>query len=60
MKPHVWGKKPHLKMFKGVWECFGQGVTTFGENKSTAYNNWVIYLFENSLTRLGRELEERQ
>lgn len=32
--------KPHIKYWRGVWECAGNGLHSFGDTPALAWLNW--------------------
>lgn len=36
--------KPHIKYWKGLWECVGLGLHSFGKTPVEAYNRWVVFI----------------
>lgn len=35
--------KPHLRKWRGKWECIGHGYSSLGYSPKDAYDSWVHY-----------------
>jgi hypothetical protein len=36
--------KPHIKYWKGLWECAGLGLHSFGSSPINSFERWTVFV----------------